>query len=127
MLFWLIPLILIGLALCVIFVIVLRKVPQLRIINPDSIPKEKVRRLKEQLVMDRLNRVKNAKVGGVTKAAKGAAKKVSKVGRRAVQKVYALEQYYAKMHEPCILAREKEGCFFHLMGEIHGDNQEMGG
>lgn len=96
---WIIPVIFAVLSLGVILALVIRKIPELRVINPESIPKEKVRRLKEQLVMDRLNRVRKAKVGKVSKVAQGAFKQASRVGRRAVQKVYALEQYYEKLQK----------------------------
>lgn len=97
MLWWLIPTIFIVISLIMMAMIVLKKIPQLRVIDVNAIPKEKTRQMKERLILNRFERVGSEKLGGVGKVAHGAVKGASKVGRRAVQRLYALEQYYQKL------------------------------
>ena len=99
MLFWLIPLILIGVALVVIVVVLLRKTPQLSVLDVESIEKERFRQTKERLIMGKLERIQAKKFGKVSKVASSAAKNASKFGRRAVQRLYRLEQYYKKLQK----------------------------
>lgn len=84
-------------ALVVIGVVVYRKVPQLRVIDVDSIPKERERKVKESLILQKFRRTGGAKLQGTTKAASAVVTAVSRQGRRAVQKLYRLEQYYQKL------------------------------
>ncbi|MBU0645945.1 tetratricopeptide repeat protein [Patescibacteria group bacterium] len=98
-LWWLIPVIIIVLSLGVIIVVFWEKLPQLRKLDVESIPKEQMRQMKEKLIMQRLDRMRSNKLGGVGKAAGVAVKGVSKLGRRAVQRLYALEQYYQKVKQ----------------------------
>ena len=81
-------------ALVVIGVVVSRKVPQLRVIDVDSIPKERERKVKETLILQKFRRTSGVKLQGTAKAATAVVSAVSRQGRRAVQKLYRLEQYY---------------------------------
>jgi tetratricopeptide (TPR) repeat protein len=89
--------VLIALALIVIGVIVYKKIPQLRMIDVASIPKERARQVKEQLILQKFNRKGGAKLRSVSKSTSGAMRGVSKIGRRAVQRLYRMEQYYQKL------------------------------
>lgn len=84
-------------ALCVIGWVVYRKIPQLRVIDVDSIPKERERKVKEALILQKFQRTGGAKLQGAAKAATTVMGAVSRQGRRAVQKLYRLEQYYQKL------------------------------
>ena len=99
MLFWLIPLAIIIIAFVVVCVVIYRKVPQLRKIDVESLPKERERKLKHELIMGRLTRTKHDKLAGVSRVAGVAVKQASRIGRRAVQKLYAIEQYYKKIQQ----------------------------
>lgn len=96
---WLIPLILLIVSLAVIAWILLRKVPQVRVVNVDVIPNERMRRTKEALIVQRVERFGAERLGGVAKVSKTLAKNVSRVGRRTVQKLYKLEQHYQKLRQ----------------------------
>lgn len=87
----------IGLCALGILVVLARKIPQLRVIDVSSIPKERLRRKKEELILSKFQRKGGAKLKRVGKSATGAVNTVSKVGRRAVQRLYRLEQYYQKL------------------------------
>jgi tetratricopeptide (TPR) repeat protein len=89
--------ILIILSLLIIGIVVYRKIPQLRIIDTASIPQERERRVKDQLILERLNRTGGAKLRVVEKVATQGVRTVSKYGRRAVQRLYKMEQYYQKL------------------------------
>ncbi|MCR4314651.1 MAG: tetratricopeptide repeat protein [Candidatus Uhrbacteria bacterium] len=84
-------------SLVVIGVVVYRKVPQLRVIDVDSILKERERKVKEMLILQKFRRTGVAKLQGTVKVAEVVVKAVSRQGRRAVQKLYRLEQYYQKL------------------------------
>lgn len=84
-------------ALGVIGVVLYRKIPQLRVIDVDSIPKERERKVKETLILQKFQRTGGAKLLGVVKAVSTVVGAVSRQGRRAVQKLYRLEQYYQKL------------------------------
>lgn len=84
-------------ALLVIVVIVSGKIPQLRVIDVDSIPKERERKVKETLILQKFQRTGGAKLQGAAKAASAVVGAVSRQGRRAVQRLYRLEQYYQKL------------------------------
>ncbi len=74
-----------------------RKIPQLRIIDVAAIPTERAKLLKEQIILQRFERVGAEKFGTVAKAARQGVTVASKIGRRAVQRLYAMEQYYQKL------------------------------
>lgn len=94
-----IPLILIGLSVLVIFVLLIRAAPRVSMIDVETIPEERARKLKEQLILNRFSRLKTQKFGVVSKTAQGAVKGASRVGRRAVQRLYRLEQQYKKLQK----------------------------
>ncbi len=93
---WIIWLLILG-ALGVIVVVLFRKIPQLRVIDVNSIAKERERKVKEKIILSKLQRSGGAKLGAVAKTSISAVKVVSKHGRRAVQRLYHLEQYYQKL------------------------------
>jgi tetratricopeptide (TPR) repeat protein len=94
--FYVTLIIIVGL-LIVIGVVVIKKIPQLRIIDVTSIPKERVRQVKEQLILQKFNRKGGAKLRSVGKSTATAMRGISKVGRRAVQRLYKMEEYYQKL------------------------------
>lgn len=85
-------------SLLLILIIVARKISSLRVIDVKTIPEERSRELKEKLIMDRFERQAKDKWRIVSKLAGATANGFSKVGRRAVQRLYAIEQYYQKMN-----------------------------
>ncbi|MFA4846165.1 MAG: tetratricopeptide repeat protein [Patescibacteria group bacterium] len=89
--------ILLVLSLTVIGVVVYRKLPQIRVIDVASIPKEHERQVKEQLILSKIQRTGGAKFQGIARVATEGVKTVSRYGRRAVQKLYRLEQYYQRL------------------------------
>jgi Tfp pilus assembly protein PilF len=109
MLWWLIPLVVSGVCLLVILWTLWRKIPQLRMIDVAAIPSERDKQMKDRLLAERVKRLQAEKFGAVGKAAFAAARAVSRLGRRAVQKLYALEQYYQKVRQtPEELERAKD-------------------
>lgn len=88
---------LMGAAVVTMIVVVVRKIPRLRVIDTDSIPKERERKVKEQLILSKFQRTGGAKLQMVGKVSRGVVGVVSRHGRRAVQKLYRLEQYYQKL------------------------------
>ncbi len=93
----LIALIIIGLSLLTIIIVVLKKIPQLRVIDVSSLAKERSRQVKEKLIMQKFKRKGGKRFKTISKAGSGAVKTVSKYGRRAVQRLYAMEQYYQRL------------------------------
>lgn len=99
MFWWLIPIIIIVLCIGAIIWLLWRKLPELRNLDVDSTPREQRRQIKEKIIMQRFDRMRSNKLGGVGKAAGSAIKSISKTGRRAVQRLYALEEYYQKVKQ----------------------------
>jgi tetratricopeptide (TPR) repeat protein len=99
MLWWLIPTILIVISLVVSLVIVVRKIPQLRIMDVLSLPEEKFRQVKEFLLQQRFQRVAKERFGFLINFGAKAWKESSRQGRRLMQKVYSIEQHYRKMQK----------------------------
>ena len=99
---WVIPVILIVISLLMIGFVIIRSIPRLRVIDVNSITKERERKVKEQLILSKLNRTGGAKLRTVGRLVQGAAVGVSKQGRRAVQRLYKLEQYYQKLRRNAI-------------------------
>ena len=89
--------ILIVLSVLTLLVLVLRKIPRLRVIDIESIQKEKLKAMKEQIIFQKLTRKSSSVFGKVSKGSTTAVRVASKYGRRAVQRLYALEQYYQKL------------------------------
>lgn len=100
--FWpAISLIILSASLATIGVLLWRKAPQLRMIDVATIPAERARILKERIILQKFERVGAEKIGAVAKVARHGVTAASKVGRRAVQRLYAMEQYYQKLkHAP---------------------------
>jgi tetratricopeptide (TPR) repeat protein len=94
---WIIPLIFLILGTVSLILLLIRKIPQLRVINVDSIAKERTRKIKEQLILQKFQRIGGERFKGVGTLAVNVAKGASKTGRRAVQRLYSLEQYYQKL------------------------------
>ncbi len=94
--FWIPLLVIIG-ALVIIAIVLLRKIPQLRVINVESIAKVRGKKLKEQIILQKLERKGRKRVEGIAKSSTSAFTAASKVGRRAVQRLYKMEQYYQKL------------------------------
>ena len=90
-------LLLIVVALVVIVAVLVRKAPQLRVMDVASIPKERERQVKEKIILSRFRRKGGERVQKAAKAASGAISILSRHGRRAVQRLYRLEQYYQKL------------------------------
>lgn len=91
--------ILLILSLLTIVVIVVRKLAPLRLIDPTTIAKEQRRKVKEELILQRFSRFGQKNMKGVSKMTGSAVGAASKIGRRAVQKLYAIEQYYQKLQK----------------------------
>lgn len=89
--------ILIFISLLVVVAVIIRKIPQLRVIDVDSIQKERSKKIKEQLILSKLQRTGGARLQKGAKVFSSVGKEVSRYGRRAVQKLYRLEQYYQKL------------------------------
>ena len=96
MLSWILV-ILILVCLGLIGVIFFHKIPQLRVMDISSLPKERERQVKEQLILSKLQRTSGAKWMRMARASSAAVAFFSKYGRRAVQKLYRIEQYYQKL------------------------------
>ena len=96
MLTWILLIIMLLSLLGIGFVFV-RKIPQLRVIDISSLPKERERQVKEQLILSKLQRTGGAKILRVARVSSGVVTLLSKYGRRAVQKLYRIEQYYQKL------------------------------
>ncbi len=67
--------------------LLVRKIPQLRVINVDSIPKERTRKIKEQIILQKFQRAGGEKFKGVVAGATALARFASRMGRRAVQRL----------------------------------------
>jgi len=75
------------------------KIYMLRVIDVSTIPKEKERQTKERLLWQRFSRLQSGKVSGVVRVAHHVGKDISRAGRRLVQRLYSLEQYYQKLRK----------------------------
>lgn len=96
---WIIPLFFLILSVVVVIGIVIRKIPQLRIINTDILPKEKSKRVKQAIIMRRFERHFGKRYKKGRKVFQMMGNHVSKRGRKFAQKLYALEQSYRKKQE----------------------------
>lgn len=94
---WIIPLIFLAIGVGSMLLLLIRKMPQLRVINVDSIPKERARKIKEQIILQKFQRASGKKMKGISAFFLMTGRTISRVGRRAVQRLYALEQYYQKL------------------------------
>lgn len=94
---WWILIIIIIFCLGVIGYVLYHKLPQIRIIDVNTIPEERERKVKEQIILQKFNRIGGAKLRIISKQGAQAVRTVSKYGRRAVQRLYKMEQYYQKL------------------------------
>jgi len=94
---WIIPLFLLAIGVISIVIILIRKMPQLRLINVDSIAKERTRKIKEQIILQKFQRASGDKLKGISALAVLIGRTTSRSGRRIVQRLYSLEQYYQKL------------------------------
>ena len=90
--------IIVGLSALTIVIVLLSKIPVLRVIDVKTIPEERTRELKEKIIMEKFERTARNKWSVVSKATSVVVKGTSHLGRRAVQKLYAIEQYYQKLN-----------------------------
>jgi cytochrome c-type biogenesis protein CcmH/NrfG len=67
--------------------------------NVDELPKEKTKRLKEKIILQKFSRISEKKFKNVSKKSNRIFIEISKMGRRIVQKLYALEQRYKKLQK----------------------------
>ncbi|MBM5789659.1 hypothetical protein FJZ23_01025 [Candidatus Parcubacteria bacterium] len=82
----------------IILIVLVRKISVLRVMDIKTIATERSRELKEKLIMGRFERRALGKWRVVSRAAGAAVQGASRVGRRAVQRLYAIEQYYQKLN-----------------------------
>jgi hypothetical protein len=94
---WIIPIVILIISFLGALYFLIKKIPKLRMIDIDSMPEERGRKVKERIILQRFERLKSKKIGGAQKVITGAGKEVSRRGRRVVQKLYRLEQYYQKL------------------------------
>lgn len=96
---WYIPLIVSALSGLVVLVVLIRKIPQLRVIDVNALPAERVKQIKEAIIMQRFQRIASKRLDRVTAFFRAIGSLISRLGRRAVQRVYAMEQYYKKLQQ----------------------------
>lgn len=99
MLFWLIPLIVLVAGALTALVILLRHVPQLSVLDVETIKEERTKRLKDRIILERFGRFHAEKFAWVRKLGADAFSALSKAGRRLVQRLYKLEQYYQRLKQ----------------------------
>lgn len=99
MFWWLIPTILLAASVATLFFIILRKIPQLRVMNVSALPEEKARQVKEFLLQQRFQRVLRDRFGFLLKWGGRIWVEIGRSGRRLVQRVYSLEQRYRKIQK----------------------------
>ncbi|TAK03863.1 tetratricopeptide repeat protein [Patescibacteria group bacterium] len=97
MVLWLIPLLLLLASVAVLGVIVVRKIPQLRVMETSTDSDERTRRVKEAIILDRVARLQSEKLGRLGRAVIAGGKGAMRLGRLAVQRLYRMEQYYQKL------------------------------
>ncbi len=97
MLIFIIPIVFILIGISSLGILFVRKMPKLRVISVDSIPKERVRRVKEQIILQKIQRAGGEKFRGLFKLISFVGKEGTKSARRVVQRLYAIEQYYEKL------------------------------
>lgn len=98
--FLLIPGGLLILVILAVFALLVRKIPQLRVLDVSTIREEREKELKERIILERFERLRKEKLGGVSKAAGALWTGLSKAGRRLVQRLYRIEQYYQRLRQP---------------------------
>lgn len=96
---WIIPLMLLILSVLTALVVVARKIPQLSVMDVEAMPGQKVKKLKERIILEKFARVRSEKTGKALKWLGVLGTALSKTGRRIVQRLYKLEQYYQKIKQ----------------------------
>ena len=96
---WIIPVIVLSISFLVIILVLFKKIPHLRIIDTSLLKEEKVNKIKERIILQRVDRLKHEKLGKVGKAMVSVMASLSRGGRCAVQKLYAPYQYYKKLQQ----------------------------
>ncbi len=99
MLYWIVPLVFALIALVIIVVLMIRKIPQLRALNVEETLEEKLRRKKEDLVLERLKRISDSRFGRLTSKVGSIFKGAMKFGRKTVHRLKDLEEYYQELKE----------------------------
>lgn len=96
---WLIPSILLFISLLVSLFIVFKKLSQLRILDVEALPEEKMHGVKATLFQKRMERATKERFSFLLKIFSFFWREVSRNGRRLVQKVYVIEQKYRKLQK----------------------------
>ncbi|MBU0531604.1 MAG: tetratricopeptide repeat protein [Candidatus Uhrbacteria bacterium] len=99
MLWWLLPLIILAASLIVLIVIAVRKIPQLRVINVEETLEEKIKKTKENLILERFKRLQKSKFGRVTGGVGSLFNQTRRLGRKTVHRLKDLEHYYQELKE----------------------------
>ena len=94
---WIIPIILLLIGFTSLVILLASKVSRLRVISVESIPKERVRKVKEQIILQKMQRVGKERFRGISHVGHVMGHAVTRTGRRTVQKLYSIEQYYQKL------------------------------
>lgn len=94
------PLAVVVLGLLAVGTVFLRHWRQITGLDVDTIKEERTKRLKERIILERFGRFGTEKLGGIGKAFFAAGSFASKMGRRLVQRLYKLEQYYQRVKHP---------------------------
>ncbi|MFH1314777.1 MAG: tetratricopeptide repeat protein [Candidatus Uhrbacteria bacterium] len=99
MLFWLIPIIIFVLSLTVIIFVICRKIPQLRALNIETTVRAKVKQVKEAIILERIKRIRGKKLSKLIEQINQVFRRLSRFGRRSIQRLMALEKYYQELKE----------------------------
>src|SRR3989338_6940430 len=110
-----------SLSLLVVIVLCLLKIPKLRVIDVHSIVEERTRELKNKIILEKLQRVGRGKLRVVSHLTQGTIRQASRVGRRLVQRLYAIEQYYQKLNR---VASEGQHAYSKEVVKRMGDEAE---
>ena len=94
---WIIPTIFLLLGLVSLAILLASKISRLRVISVESIPKERVRKVKEQIILQKMQRASTKQLRGVSRLLIMIGRVTSNTGRRLVQKLYSIEQSYQKL------------------------------
>ncbi len=96
----LIPFLLGLVAVIGVVVLLARALPRLAVLDVDTIREERAKQTKERIIAERFARMHAKKFGAASKALSAALAAMSKAGRRLVQRLYKLEQYYQRLKNP---------------------------
>ncbi len=99
MIFWLIPLVILVLSAAIVIVLLLRKVPKVRVIDTETSLRGKARKVKEEIIRERLKRLRGPRLSKLIKKSQHASQGLFKFGRRSVQRLKALEKHYQDLKE----------------------------